>query len=136
MPSIFTKIIEGDIPAYKLAENDEYLAFFDINPLKKGHALVVPKKEVDYIFDLDDETYSGLMTFSKKLSAAIEENVQCKRIALVVLGLEVPHAHVHLIPMDKESDIRFSNPRVKMSENEFKELAVKISKSFDKITGK
>lgn len=130
MSSIFSKIVNGDIPAYKVAEDENFLAFFDINPLKKGHTLVIPKKEVDYLFDLDDDTYNGLMAFAKRVAKAIEENVTCKRIAVVVLGLEVPHAHVHLIPMDAEKDVHFTNPRVKMSENEFIDLANKISASF------
>ncbi len=130
MSTIFSKIVAGEIPAYKVAEDDNYLAFFDISPLKKGHTLVIPKKEVDYIFDLDDKTYNGLMAFAKRVASAIEENVKCKRIGVVVLGLEVPHAHVHLIPMDKESDIRFSNPRVEMSKDEFAELADAVRKSF------
>lgn len=130
MSSIFSKIVNGDIPAYKVAEDENFLAFFDINPLKKGHTLVIPKKEVDYLFDLDDDTYNGLMAFAKRVAKAIEENVTCKRIAVVVLGLEVPHAHVHLIPMDAEKDVHFTNPRVKMSENEFVDLANKISASF------
>ncbi len=130
MNSIFSKIVNGDIPAYKVAEDENFLAFFDINPLKKGHTLVIPKKEVDYLFDLDDDTYNGLMAFAKRVAKAIEENVTCKRIAVVVLGLEVPHAHVHLIPMDAEKDVHFTNPRVKMSENEFIDLANKISASF------
>lgn len=130
MSSIFSKIVNGDIPAYKVAEDENFLAFFDINPLKKGHTLVIPKKEVDYLFDLDDDTYNGLMAFAKRVAKAIEENVTCKRIAVVVLGLEVPHAHVHLIPMDAEKDVHFTNPRVKMSEDEFVDLANKISASF------
>ena len=130
MSSIFSKIVAGDIPAYKVAEDDRFLAFFDINPLKKGHTLVIPKKEMDYIFDLDDETYSGLMAFTRRVAKAIEQHVECKRIAVIVLGLEVPHAHVHLIPMDSEKDVQFSNPRVEMSPEEFTELANKISASF------
>lgn len=130
MSSIFSKIVNGDIPAYKVAEDENFLAFFDINPLKKGHTLVIPKKEVDYLFDLDDDRYNGLMAFAKRVAKAIEENVTCERIAVVVLGLEVPHAHVHLIPMDAEKDVHFTNPRVKMSENEFIDLANKISASF------
>lgn len=130
MSSIFSKIVAGDIPSYKLAEDDNYLAFFDINPLKKGHTLVIPKKEVDYIFDLDNDTYAGLMQFAKRVAHAIEKHVGCKRIAVVVLGLEVPHAHVHLIPIDSEKDVQFSNPRVKMPPEEFKALAEKISASF------
>lgn len=131
MASIFSKIVAGEIPAYKVAEDDKYLAFFDINPLKKGHTLVIPKQEVDYLFDLDDKTYTGLMDFAKRVAKAIEKNVDCKRIAVVVLGLEVPHAHVHLIPLDAEKDVHFTNPRVKMTEAEFKELATKVSTDFN-----
>ncbi|MEA1874590.1 MAG: HIT domain-containing protein [Bacteroidota bacterium] len=130
MASIFSKIVAGKIPAYKIAEDENYFAFLDINPLKKGHALVIPKKEVDYLFDLDDATYTGLMAFAKRVAKAIEKNVKCKRIAVVVLGLEVPHAHVHLIPIDAEKDVHFTNPRVQMTESEFKELATKISVDF------
>jgi histidine triad (HIT) family protein len=131
MASIFSKIVAGEIPAYKVAEDDNYLAFFDINPLKKGHTLVIPKQEEDYLFDLDDKTYAGLMDFAKRVAKAIEKNVDCKRIAVVVLGLEVPHAHVHLIPLDAEKDVHFTNPRVKMTEAEFKELATKVSTDFN-----
>lgn len=131
MSTIFTKIVSGEIPAYKVAEDDNYLAFFDINPLKKGHTLVIPKKEVNYLFDLEDEAYIGLMSFAKKVAKAIELNVKCKRIAVIVLGLEVPHAHIHLVPLDKETDILFSNERVKMSEEEFITLANKISASYN-----
>ncbi len=130
MASIFSKIVSGEIPAYKVAEDDKFLAFFDINPLKKGHTLVIPKQEVDYLFDLDDETYNGLMMFAKRVAKAIKQNVECKRIAVVVLGLEVPHAHIHLIPLDAERDVDFANPRVKMSNDEFVELATKISTDF------
>jgi histidine triad (HIT) family protein len=130
MATIFTKIVNGEISAYKVAEDENYLAFFDINPLKRGHTLVIPKRETDYIFDLDDVTYSGLMDFTKRVAHAIKANVECKRIAIVVLGLEVPHAHIHLIPLDQEKDVYFSNPRVKMSEEEFITLANKISASF------
>ncbi|MEA3449271.1 MAG: HIT family protein [Bacteroidota bacterium] len=130
MSSIFSKIVNGDIPAHKVAEDDNFLAFFDINPLKKGHTLVIPKKEVDYFFDIDTETYRGLMDFTKRVAKALEPNVECKRLAVVVLGLEVPHAHIHLIPIDKESDVHFSNPRVKMSDEEFKALAEKVNRDF------
>lgn len=126
MPSIFTKIINGEIPCYKVAESDKYFAFLDINPLAKGHTLVVPKVETDYIFDLDEETLKGMMVFAKKISHAIEAVVSCERIGLAVLGLEVPHAHIHLVPINSESDISFSKPRVKMTVDEFSILAEEI----------
>ncbi|MBS0010390.1 MAG: HIT family protein [Bacteroidales bacterium] len=128
MSSIFTKIVNGEIPCYKIAEDESFLAFLDINPLKKGHTLVIPKKEVDYLFDLDEESLAGMMIFSRKIALAIEKVVPCNRIGVVVLGLEVPHAHIHLIPIDSEADVRFSNPRVKLTEEEFKNLADRISK--------
>ncbi len=131
MASVFSKIVAGEIPAYKIAENENFLAFFDVNPLKKGHTLVIPKKEVDYLFDLDDDTYNGLMAFAKRVATAIYKNVDCKRIAVVVLGLEVAHAHVHLIPIDAEKDVHFTNPRVQMTELEFKDLTTKISADFN-----
>ncbi|MCL2074052.1 MAG: HIT family protein [Marinilabiliaceae bacterium] len=127
MATIFSKIIAGQIPSYKVAENDKCYAFLDINPLTKGHTLVVPKIETDYLFDLDDDIYSELMLFSKKVATAIEKTVQCKRIAVVVLGLEVPHAHIHLIPMQKESDISFSNKRVELSKEEMTAIAQNIA---------
>lgn len=123
MASIFTKIINGEIPSYKIAEDENYYAFLDINPLKKGHTLVVPKLEVDYIFDLDSELLAGLHKFSQKIAKAIDKTVDCKRVAVVVLGLEVPHAHVHLIPMDSENDIRFSNPKLTFTPEEFTQIA-------------
>lgn len=126
MASIFSKIIAGEIPCYKVAENDHFLAFLDIFPLKKGHVLVVPKKEVDYIFDLDDETYQGLMAFSKKVASAIKKSVPCNRIGVTVIGLEVPHAHVHLIPINSENDMNFRNEKLKLSKEEFEEIASKI----------
>ncbi|MCK9254453.1 MAG: HIT family protein [Bacteroidales bacterium] len=129
MTSIFTRIINLEIPCYKIAEDDDFIAFLDINPLKKGHALVVPKQEVDYIFDNSDEVLSKILIFSKKIAKGIEANVDCKRIGLVVVGLEVPHTHIHLVPMDEEADLSFSNPRVKMSKQEFEDLAEKIASS-------
>ena len=129
MSTIFSKIIAGEIPSYKIAEDENFYSFLDINPLKKGHTLVVPKKEVDYFFDLDDELLSGIMVFSKKITKAIEKVVPCKRVAVIVLGLEVPHAHVHLIPMDKESDTHFSNPKLKFTSEEFTELAELIKRA-------
>ena len=126
MPSIFTRIIAGDIPCYKLAEDDNYFAFLDINPLARGHALVVPMQETDYIFDLDPDLLAGLMVFARKVGLAIEKNVRCKRIGIAVIGLEVPHAHVHLVPLNGIYDIDFSKPRVEMSKEEFEGLAASI----------
>lgn len=130
MSSIFSKIINGDIPSYKVAEDQDYYAFLDINPLAKGHTLVVPKKEVDYIFDLDDETLKGLFAFSKRVAKALEKVVVCERVGIAVLGLEVPHAHVHLSPINGIHDLDFSKPKLQLSEAEFKELAQKISAEF------
>jgi histidine triad (HIT) family protein len=127
MAGIFSKIISGQIPCYKIAEDDNYFAFLDAYPLKKGHTLVVPKKEVDYIFDLDNETYLGLMNFSKKISEAIKKSIPCNRISVHVIGLEVPHAHVHLIPINTMSDCDFKNEKLKLSKEEFEEIAKKIS---------
>ena len=107
MSSIFTRIIAGEIPSYKVAEDENYYAFLDINPLTKGHTLVVPKMEVDYIFDLDDKTLAGMMLFAKKVAAKIKQEIACKRVAVVALGLEVPHAHIHLIPIQSENDVDF-----------------------------
>lgn len=130
MASIFTKIISGDIPCYKVAEDNDFIAFFDINPLKKGHTLVVPKLEIDYIFSNSDEILSKILIFAKKVAKAIEENVECKRIGLIVVGLEVPHTHIHLVPINHEKDLVFSNPREKMSDEDFKLLAQKIYNSY------
>jgi len=127
MATIFTRIIRGEIPCYKIAEDENYFAFLDINPLRAGHTLVVPKKEVDYIFDLDDDLLSGIMLFSKKVSAAIKDSVPCARIGVAVIGLEVPHAHIHLVPMDSMEDVNFRNPKLKFTPDEFKALAKKIS---------
>jgi len=133
MASVFTRIINGEIPCYKVAEDDRYFAFLDINPLNAGHTLVVPKKEVDYIFDLDDETYLGLMLFSKKVAAAIEKEIPCNRIGVAVVGLEVPHVHVHLVPMNTMDDINFRKPKLKLSPEEFKSVAEKISRRFHEL---
>lgn len=127
MNSIFSKIIAGDIPCYKIAENENYFAFLDISPLKKGHVLVVPKIEVDYIFDLEDELYLGLMKFAKNIAVAIKKAVPCNRIGIAVIGLEVPHAHVHLIPINTDNDMNFSNSKLKLSPEEFSEIAKTIS---------
>lgn len=128
MASIFSKIVAGEIPCYKIAENENFLAFLDINPLAEGHTLVIPKKEIDYIFDLPDELLSGIMPFAKKVAKAIEKAVPCKRIGIAVIGLEVPHAHVHLIPINGVHDIDFSRPKLKFSEQEFKAIQEKIIK--------
>lgn len=128
--TIFSRIIEGEIPSYKVAENEDFYAFLDINPMMAGHTLVVPKKtEEDYIFNLDDEIYSGLMQFSKEVALAMEKAIDCKRIAVTVIGLEVPHTHVHLIPINKESDMLLSNQRLKLSPDEMQDIANKISKN-------
>jgi len=127
MATIFTKIINGEIPCYKIAEDDNYFAFLDINPLRAGHTLVVSKRETDYIFDLDDDYLGGMIIFSKKVAAAIKSAIPCNRIGVAILGLEVPHAHIHLVPMDTMEDINFRNPKLKFSPEEFKEIAAKIS---------
>ena len=127
MATIFTKIINGEIPCYKIAEDDYHFAFLDINPLKAGHTLVVPKEETDYIFDLNDDRIAGLMIFSKKVSAAIKSAIPCNRIGVAILGLEVPHAHIHLVPMDTMEDVNFKNPKLKFTSEEFMEIAAKIS---------
>lgn len=128
MPGIFSKIISGEIPCYKIAESEHFLAFLDVFPLKKGHVLVVPKTEVDYIFDLDNDTYIGLMSFAKEVAVAIRKAVPCNRIAVSVIGLEVPHAHVHLIPMNTTNDVNFANEKLKLTPNEFEAIADQIRK--------
>ena len=133
MPSIFSKIIAGDIPCYKIAENEHCFAFLDINPVSEGHTLVISKKEVDYLFDLDNETYMQLMQFSKRIAIAIKKTVPCKRITSVVLGFEVPHAHIHLIPAQNEREVNFSNPKKKFSKEEFEATAKKIAQAFNKV---
>lgn len=127
MSTIFSKIIAGEIPSYKVAEDENYYAFLDINPLAKGHTLVVPKKEVDYIYDLDDETLAGMIVFAKKIAHKIKEQIECTKVATVVLGLEVPHAHIHLIPMNSEKDVDFSREKLKLSPEEFIEIVNKIA---------
>jgi histidine triad (HIT) family protein len=126
MASIFTKIVNGDIPSYKIAESENCFAFLDIFPLVKGHTLVIPKKEVDYLYDLDDSLLAELQVFSKKVALAIGKAVPCKRVGQVVLGLEVPHAHIHLIPLHSESDINFSRPKLKLEKAEMEEIAAGI----------
>jgi histidine triad (HIT) family protein len=126
MASIFSKIVEGEIPAYKVAENDKYLAFLDIFPLQKGHTLVIPKKEIDYIFDLSDADYLGLMLFVKEVAEKIKKVIPCNRLGVTVIGLEVAHAHVHLIPINAEKDMNFSGKKLKLSAEEFESIAKKI----------
>ena len=125
MSSIFTKIIKGEIPCYKIAEDDNFLAFLDVNPNAKGHTLCVPKQEINKIFDIEDDLYLGLMQFSKKIAIALEKTVPCKRIGMAVVGLEVPHAHVHLIPLNEMDEMRFQN-KVSMTKEEFETLAKEI----------
>ena len=126
MASIFTKIVQGEIPCYKIAENENYLAFLDINPLARGHTLVIPKEETDYLFDLEDEVLAGLNVFAKKVALAIDRVTDCKRVGVAVLGLEVPHAHIHLIPINGLYDIEFSKPKLKLTPEEFEEIAARI----------
>ncbi|MDR0754278.1 MAG: HIT family protein [Prevotellaceae bacterium] len=130
MASIFTKIINGEIPSYKIAEDENHYAFLDINPLAKAHTLVVPKKETDYIFDIEDSALGKLMMFAKRVAKAIEKSVECKRVGIVVIGLEVPHAHIHLIPLNSESDVDFKKAKLQLSSEEFKQTAENISKNF------
>jgi len=129
MASIFTKIISGEIPSYKVAETEDFFAFLDINPNAKGHTLCIPKKEVDKIFDLEEETYLELMKFSRKVALALRKTVDCKRVGMSVIGLEVPHAHVHLIPLNKMDDATFGS-KTKLSEEEFQQLAKDIAANF------
>ena len=130
MATIFTKIINGEIPCYKIAEDENYFAFLDINPLTKGHTLVVPKIEDDYIFNLDEKTYAGLMLFAKRVAHAIEAAVPCKRVGVAVLGMEVPHVHVHLVPLNWEKDMIISNPKLKLEPAEMQKIATEISARF------
>ena len=127
MASIFTRIIQGEIPCYKVAEDDRYFAFLDINPLTEGHTLVVPKKETDYLFDLDDDTLVGMVLFAKRIAKRIGEKIACKRVAVVVLGLEVPHTHIHLIPINNEKDVDFHREKLKLSPEEFKRISTMIA---------
>ena len=124
--TIFSRIIAGEIPCYKVAEDDNYFAFLDISPLAKGHTLVIPKREVDYIFDLKDEEIAGMQVFAKKVAIAIKKAIPCVKVGQCVLGLEVPHAHIHLVPMQSEADLRFTNPRVELTKDEFEEIAKSI----------
>lgn len=127
MASIFSRIVAGEIPCYKVAEDDRYFAFLDISPVAKGHTLVIPKQEVDYIFDLDDETYSGLMAFARRVARALEGAVVCKRVGVAVMGLEVPHAHIHLVPITTEGDMNFFREKLSLPADEMAEIAAKIA---------
>ena len=130
MPTIFSRIINGEIPCYKIAEDEHYFAFLDINPVKKGHTLVIPKVETDYIFRLDDPTLAGLFLFAKKVGLAIEKAIPCQRIGIAVMGMEVPHAHIHLIPMENEGDLNFKNPKLKFTPEEMNAIAGNIRENF------
>ena len=131
MASIFTKIVAGEIPSYKIHEDDRYYAFLDINPLAEGHTLVIPKVETDYLFDLEDDLLAGMMVFARKVSRALDATMDCKRVGVAVLGLEVPHAHIHLIPINSLYDIEFSRPKLKFSDEEFRTTAAKIVAALD-----
>ena len=127
MSSIFTKIVRGEIPSYKIAEDEYFYAFLDINPLAKGHTLVIPKKEVDYLFDLDMDTYLGLQQFTYNVAVALKKAIPCVKVGVAVLGLEVPHAHIHLVPMQTEQDINFANPKKKFTPEEFESIRLAIA---------
>jgi histidine triad (HIT) family protein len=133
MPSIFSRIINGEIPAWKVAESERFLAFLDVNPLAKGHTLIVPKLETDYFFDLSDEEITGIMLFSKKVASALRSTLPCLRIGMSVIGLEVPHAHVHLVPLNSMGDINFSNSRLNLSAEEMEAIAASIRSAYDNL---
>lgn len=131
MATIFSMIVAGEIPSYKVAEDDQFYAFLDINPLVKGHTLVIPKREVDYFFDLTDEEIGAMQIFAKKVATAIKKAFPCIKVGQAVLGLEVPHAHIHLVPMQKEKDMLFNNPKLQLTPDEFKEIASKIASNIE-----
>lgn len=133
MASVFTRIVKGEIPSYKVAEDENYYAFLDINPLAKGHTLVIPKQEVDYLFDLPAEVYSGLWNFARKVADAIDGAISSKRVGVAVLGMEVPHAHIHLVPLQSEGDLDFKKQKLVLSRDEFAEIAGKIAQEFAKL---
>lgn len=133
MPSIFSRIINGEIPSWKVAESERFLAFLDVNPLAKGHTLIVPKIETDYFFDLSDEEITGIMVFSKKVATALRSTLPCLRIGMSVIGLEVPHAHIHLVPLNSMGDINFSNSRLNLSAEEMEAIAASIRSAYDKL---
>ena len=130
---IFSKIAAGEIPSYKCAENEKFYAFLDITPIAKGHTLVIPRREVDYIFDMDDDELAEYHVFAKKVAIALKKAFPCKKVGEAVLGLEVPHAHIHLIPMQSEKDMIFSNPKLKFTDDEFREIAEKIRNEFERL---
>ena len=130
---IFSKIAAGEIPSYKCAEDGQFYAFLDINPIRKGHTLVIPRREVDYVFDMEDGEIGEYMIFAKKVAVAIKRAFPCRKVGMAVLGLEVPHAHIHLVPMQSEKDMNFSNPKLKLTEEEFREIAGKIYSEFSKL---
>jgi len=132
MASIFTKIVNGEIPSFKIAETEDFYAFLDINPLAKGHTLVIPKKEVDYIFNIDDALLAGMLPFAKKVGLAIESVVECKRIGITVIGLEVPHAHIHLIPINSIYDMDFKRPKLQFTQQEFEKISADIREAYAK----
>jgi histidine triad (HIT) family protein len=129
MPSIFSRIVAGEIPAYKVAEEEHYLAFLDIFPLKRGHVLVIPKVEVDQLLHLDEPTYMGLMAFARRVGQGIQQAIPCKRIGMAVLGMEVPHAHIHLVPLDHESDLSFARPKLQLSSEDMQAIAERIAQA-------
>ena len=129
--SLFEKIAAGEIPSYKVAESDKYFAFLDITPVHPGHVLVIPRKQTDYIFDLSDEDYTGLMLFAKRVAKAIRKAIPCKKVGVTVIGLDVPHAHVHLVPMNTGADMNFCAPKLTLPEEEMKEIAAKIAAAFE-----
>ncbi len=131
MATLFTRIVLGEIPCYKVAETDQYLAFLDVRPMAQGHTLCIPKQEIDYIFDMDDEALAGLMLFAKRVARALKATVPCKKVGVAVIGLEVPHAHVHLMPMNQVSDLSFGKPPVEMSSDELRALAAAIAANLD-----
>lgn len=131
MASIFSKIVSGEIPSYKVAESEEFYAFLDINPMTAGHTLVIPKKETDYIFDIEDESFSKLFIFAKRVAEAVKRAVPCKRVGIAVLGMEVPHAHIHLVPLEKESDLDFSKDKLKLDASQMEKIAKSINSEFN-----
>ena len=133
MASLFSRIVAGEIPCYKVQENEKFLAFLDLNPLRKGHTLVIPKTEVDYIFDIDDSTLAEMIVFAKVVSKKIRTVFPCRKIGMTVIGLEVPHAHIHLVPLQRMDDLNFSNPRLSFTEEEYQNLAAEISAAFSAV---
>ncbi len=133
MASVFTKIVNGEIPSYKVAETEHCYAFLDISPLKEGHTLVIPKKEVDYLFDLDEALYAELMLFARKVAVAIRSAVPCKRVGVAVLGMEVPHAHIHLVPLETEGDLDFRKKKLELTSERFKEISASIAAEYAKL---